>query len=190
MNEIEAMLGTRPVIGGRHPDFGTHNALLSLGPKTYLEIIAPDPDAPEPDRGRLLGVSDKQQSRLATWVLRSEPIQKMVDVAAAAGLELGKIETGSRQAPDGTLLNWQLSDPYAMLFDGAVPFLIDWGNTPHPASSAPQAGELVGLLIEHSEPAAVSNSLSILGADINVKDAKAFSMRATIRTGQGLVNLK
>ena len=41
---IEA-LGVEPAPGGRHDYMNTHNAVLRLGPKTYLEIIAVDPDA-------------------------------------------------------------------------------------------------------------------------------------------------
>ena len=190
MREIEELLGVRPAPGGRHPNWGTHNALLSLGPATYLEIVAPDPDVPTPDRGRWLGVSDQQSARLATWVMRSKSIKETVASAQAAGVPLGAIETGSRQTPDGTLLTWSLSDPYALPYDGAVPFLIDWGDTPHPGNSAPLAGELVALSIEHPEWEAVRIALASLDADIEVKEAEAFAMVARIKTSRGVKTLK
>src|SRR5947209_6676597 len=44
---FERMTGVRPVYGGKHPG-GTHTALVSLGGRTYLEIVAVEPGAAPP----------------------------------------------------------------------------------------------------------------------------------------------
>jgi len=38
--DIERRFAVRPSGGGKHTRQGTHKKLLSLGPRTYLEIVA------------------------------------------------------------------------------------------------------------------------------------------------------
>src|SRR4029079_8107647 len=68
---IEKLLGVHATTGGQHLGFGTRNALLALGPLTYLEIIGPDPAQPKPAGPRRFGVDDLKAPQLIGWVSRA-----------------------------------------------------------------------------------------------------------------------
>jgi hypothetical protein len=69
--DVAERFGVRAQAGGKHIGLGTHNALLALGPQTYLEIIAPDPGQPEPSLPRPFGVDGVcQESPTATGTAR------------------------------------------------------------------------------------------------------------------------
>ncbi|HSM70746.1 MAG TPA: VOC family protein [Anaerolineales bacterium] len=189
-DKIERLLGVRPIPGGRHPEFGTHNAQLSLGPTTYLEVLAPDPNADVPAEDVLFGLDSYQEPRLTTWVLHTEEIEKLAASAKATGFDLGAVGSGQRVKPDGTVVSWKFTNPSAMLLNGAVPFLISWGDTPHPAGAAPRAGELIGLRIEHPEPERVRQALLALGLEMDVQAGPQFQLIATIKTSQGDVEVR
>jgi len=190
IDEIESLLGVKPVLGGSHPKWGTHNALLSLGDSTYLEIIAPDPNMPRPEKGRWLEESYLEKSKLTSWALRSDQIELLHSKAVKNGLLLGNVESGQREKPDGSVLNWRLTDLYALPLNGAIPFLISWGKTPHPASVIPKGGELVGFSIEHPDPKMVMESLEILGVKIEVNKGDHLKLIAKIKTKNGMVTLE
>ena len=190
MDEIEQLLGVRPVPGGRHPDFGTRNALLSLGPETYLEVIARDPDSKVSVQSALAELPDDQKSCLKTWVLRTEDIDQLAGIANAAGINIGPVQSGSRDAPDGSKISWHLTDHNAMPMGGAIPFLINWGDTPHPAGAVPRGGELHSLTIEHPDADRIREALSVLGVDLEVVQAAEFKLVASIQTNDGIRNLE
>ncbi|HKJ18716.1 MAG TPA: VOC family protein [Xanthomonadales bacterium] len=189
MDEIESLLGVRPARGGHHPQFGTHNALLSLGAGVYLEVIARDPDLPEPEGGAFVDVPDGAQSRLVTWVMQTSDIEQTVAAARAADIGIGKISVGRRENPDGSTVSWQATDPYAMPFDGALPFVINWGKTPHPSATTPAGGRFEQLLIEHPQAESVRSGLAVLGLNLEVSEAKEYRLVAKIRTPDGEVTL-
>ena len=183
----EARLGARPAVGGRHPDLGTHNALLGLGPSSYLEIMAPDPAAERPaDLAALVG-GTLEQPRLATWVLRAEDIED-VHARAAAPAGLGAIQEGQRDNPDGTRVRWRITSPFLFPCDGVVPFLIAWGDTPHPGTRLPEAGRLVELAVAHPAPARVHTAFDALGIDVPIA-VGAPRIVAVVETPSGPVRL-
>ncbi|MBD0424757.1 VOC family protein [Streptomyces sp. TRM S81-3] len=153
--------GVTPAPGGAHPGLGTRNHLVSLGGTAYLEIIGPDPEQSAPDRPRPLWVDELTAPRIVTWAIRPPDLEAAVAAARALGHDPGPVRPMSRRRPDGTLLRWRLteggSDP-----SGLVPFLIDWGATPHPSADLPVT-PLLALTASAPDPSAVRPVLAALG---------------------------
>ena len=96
--------GVLPAIGGVHPGRGTRNALLPLGERRYLEIIAPDPAQTE--IVHFPQIRSMTDPRLIGWAVHPPDI-----AALAMRLRENKVEftgpsDGSRKRPDGQVLNW------------------------------------------------------------------------------------
>ena len=84
---VTRALGVAPQAGGSHPLMGTHNVVLRLGTRLYLEVIAIDPAAPHPERRRWFGLDDlpsHARPRLATWVARTSALCAGVNAWAKA----------------------------------------------------------------------------------------------------------
>jgi hypothetical protein len=187
---VESLTGVRAVIGGRHPGMGTWNALISLGPTTYLEIIAPDPTQTTYRSPRVFRVDEVDQPRLTTWAANASDVAALSAVALPGDQAIGKAQDGSRDRPDGVTLRWTLSDPYVEIAGGVVPFFIDWGDTPHPADASPQGAVLKSLRAEHPQPEVVEQALERLGIDLPVTAGAAPALIATLDTPNGEVELR
>jgi hypothetical protein len=196
MDMIAALLGERPIFGGQHPGKGSHNALLALGKDVYLEVIASDPSQPEPATARSFGLDRLTKARLATWAVRSNDIEATIRQAKAAGYDPGELAAGGRTRDDGLRLRWQSAirpeaargeDPPG---DWLIPFVIDWGDTPHPAATTPGQSRLVALAALHPDPAVVQAMLRALGIDLVVGHGDEPALIATIDSPNGLVTLR
>jgi len=187
---IENLFGVQATPGGRHPRFGTHNALVSLGEHTYLEIVGPDPLRETEQMPEIFELSRLDRPQLVTWAAKSDDLGLLGARARRAGVDLGVVSTGSRMRPDGILLEWQLTDPYRDRMAGIIPFFIDWGTTPHPASSLPPSCQLMELTLSHSDPSSVENALeAVTDMPIPVTPSESRHMQATISTPNGFVTL-
>ena len=190
IDRIERVLGVRATPGGQHPGRGTRNALLSLGPGTYLEIIGPDPEQPAPAQPRPFGIDDLKEPRLAAWAAKRQDLEHFASDAGRGGVKLGEVISGSRQRADGVVLFWRYTDPRTVVAGGIVPFFIDWGKTPHPAGTATQGASLIGLRGEHPDSEQVQNALNRLGLDLRVQPAPRAALIATVSAPRGRVELR
>jgi len=189
VSQIEALTGIQAALGGSHPGLGTRNALLSLGDAIYLEIIAPDPDQSEYRSPRLFQVDLVDSPRLVTWAATSDDIAQLAGNILSDGQSPGAAMAGSRQTPDGKTLTWELTDPYVEIAGGVIPFFIDWGNTPHPAASAPGGARLRELRATHPDASYVRAAYQKYGLSVPVENGCDASLTAVIDTPRGQIEL-
>ncbi len=189
---IESGLGVRPQPGGKHATMGTHNAVLGLGPKTYLEVIAVDPDAPAPPRPRWFDLDEVRMKaslaegpRLVHFAVRTRDIAGAV---ANARHDPGRIHEVARGD-----LRWKITVPDDGHLPGAglIPTLIEW-ESEHPAAHLPANGlRIAALAGEHPDPAPVRAALAALGLSdtLKVTFGRYPRLAAMVRTPRGLVTL-
>jgi hypothetical protein len=166
--QFAELTGVQPAPGGRHVGLGTANCLVGLGEAAYLEIIGPDPDAPPPARPRPFGIDDLTESRVVTWAVRTSDIDAHVHRARRHGFEPGPPRDMSRSTPAGDVLSWRLTLDENGVGSGVVPFLIDWGQTPHPAGSGLPQLTLVSLQAICPDPQPVRSAFAALGVSMPV----------------------
>lgn len=183
----------RPQPGGRHAAMGTHNALVALGSRIYLELIAIDPAAPAPLRPRWFDLDSPrmraqlaEQPTLIHWVVRTDDIE---GDAARSTMDPGTILKMRRGVHE-----WRISvpDDGHLPGRGLVPTLIEWTAGPHPTDALIDDGaQLVALAGEHPEPAPVRAALAAMGLSESLKVTYGRTPRlaAMIRTRRGIVTL-
>lgn len=181
--------GVRAGPGGRHDTAGTHNALMALGGRRYLELIAADPEGnAEAPLGRR--VAGHARPRVLSWAVAVDDLDAAVARARRRGYDPGPARPLRRRRPDGSWLAWRLAWEGDGVFEGVVPFLIEWGATPHPALSAPAGCRILGLRAEHPDPAWARGALAALDVELNVTEAPEPALVAVIETPNGVVTLR
>jgi hypothetical protein len=190
IDTAEKLFGVRATPGGQHPGEGTRNALIALGPTSYFEIIGPDPDQPKPERGRRFRIDELKTPALTTWVAKGRDLEKFASRAAAQGVNLGAVISGSRKRPDGVVLAWRYTDPRTILADRLIPYFIDWGSSPHPSATAAKGVTLVSLRAEHPDAEHVQQMLKVLGLDLVVTKGAKPALVAAFDSPKGRIQLR
>ena len=132
---IQALSGQKlnAVAGGRHPGWGTRNALSYFG-LTYIEFLAIADDAELlsaaetfllcRDASRMLADNEA----LYRVALRSDDIERTHAELHEQGLRVSPIVNGQRDDPQGNVIRWRIFTIDGD-FDGLVyPFILQWGE--------------------------------------------------------------
>lgn len=199
---LEGLTGVRAAKGGTHSGLGTHNAVAALGQRTYLELIARDP---EQDGAKWMGLEvDRAEPRVVAWAVRPGPplgedgggLAEMVGTARAAGYDAcGDVKDFARATTSGDELRWRLSYNHwtsPLPGGGLVPFLIAWGDGAAPPMAVAPGLRLQTLALRHPDPDAVRPMLRALGLDLPVAAAEASDpcIELVLETPKGTVTLR
>ena len=182
---VENRTGVRATFGGVHPGRGTQNALLSLGERRYLEIIAPDPAQPGVNNPIASNLHSLTEPRLIGWAAHPGSVKAYAEKLRAAGIGCDGPTPGSRKRPDGQLLQWQIVS-LADTASGLLPFFIEWSReSVHPSVDAPKGCALQGFSAESPEPEKLAATLKTLNLGLPIKKGESSRLHAIISGPQG-----
>jgi hypothetical protein len=180
---VQDSVGVRAAVGGVHPGRGTRNALLSLGERWYLEIIAPDPH--QPGAKDTLGLRLLTQPKLVGWAAHPGDLDAFAKKLREAGVAFEGPTPGSRARPDGRVLHWKtlnLADDH----HGLLPFFIEWSaDSAHPSTDAPKGCTLDYFEVNSTNPEELTQLIQKIGINLPVEHSDKSRLRALLTGPKG-----
>lgn len=183
------LTGVEPVSGGKAPGRDRpHNALVSLGGGTYLEVFAPRVAM---SSGRWFDAIQDGKPHVVSYCLHVQ--DEFADLQKAipqAKLKADGPRAMGRVRPDGIQLNWKLLNISGSAVDDSLPFFIDWlGSKPHPSEDSPAGARLARFEVRHPQAAEVRRIFAKLAIDLPVVEADAPALAVHLDTPKGRVVL-
>jgi Glyoxalase-like domain len=180
---VEQNTGVRAAFGGVHPGRGTRNALLSLGERRYLEIMAPDPAQQE--IVRFPQIRQMSDPHLIGWAMHFPDLAALAKRLRENLVPFQGPDEGSRKRPDGHVLSWKtisLADDR----NGLLPFFIEWSaDSVHPSTDAPKGCTLKYFGVMSPDPNELSQMIQRIGVDLSVQRSDKARLRALISGPKG-----
>jgi hypothetical protein len=186
IEQFERLTGVRPVHGGKHPT-GTHNALVALGGRTYLEILAVQPGRSPP--ADFADLSDLRELTPVGWAARVEETSNLQERVASAGLQVTGPKAGSRKTPQGAALQWVMFDLQRPVDAG--PFFIAWlSGSAHPSTTSPSGCTLDSWSVAGPEADVLNRLRTVIAPEAEISVAPATVLALTLKCPKGLVNFR
>jgi hypothetical protein len=184
IRRLAELTGVTAEHGGQHPGRGTQNALLSLGPPSYLEIISPVAGPPP----GMEALSDLKELTPVGWAIGTRDLDATKARLEAAGFKVSPPRAGSRVRPDGQRLEWRTA---GLDIPGELtPFLIEWGaQTPHPSTTSPKGCTLESMEIDTPQAENLARLVSELRLGTVVREGTEQDLAFTLVCPAGRVKL-
>ncbi|MEM6579005.1 MAG: VOC family protein [Pseudomonadota bacterium] len=167
VDAMKSVLGVDVPTGGKHAAMSTHNCVMQASNESFFELIAIDPDAPDPGRPRWFSLDDPatharlaERPRALCWVVGTDDLDA---VLAKSPVDLGEVVLFTRGER-----SWRLTVPAdgSLPMGGLLPAFIEWSPGPHPSTGQQDLGvRLTGVHLRHPDPEALSSMLAALGID-------------------------
>jgi hypothetical protein len=187
IEQLGDLCGVSPTPGGKHPQTGTENALLSMGSRAYTEVLAPQ-DGVElsPEYQPLRAVTNLMP---VGWAVSTRDADLTIQKLRTAGFSVSEPQTGSRQAPDGSVVRWrtfQLTAPKV----ASAPFFIEWDPaTDHPSATSPVGCPLQTLELRTPHDEELRRLLSLLALPGDVVRSETPGLAVTLEGTAGPTRL-
>jgi catechol 2,3-dioxygenase-like lactoylglutathione lyase family enzyme len=190
---VEEKMGVKAAFGGVHPGRGTQNALLSLGERHYLEIIAPDPKQAGTTGSQSsverLKLRELAEPRLVTWAAHPGNLAAFAEKLKKARVAAEGPTPGSRKRPDGRVLEWKtvnLADDVG----GLLPFFIEWSaESVHPSVDALKGCAIEKFWVESPDAEELAKKFRLIGVEVQVGKGDKARLKARIKGPKGEMEL-
>lgn len=190
--KIFAETGIQPKKGGRHPDLGTWNEIVSLGPDSYLELIAPDPTGKLSGGAKVLGLGDLKAPKTVAWAAMVKDLDLLHQRFAKSHIQTTQILTGSRvNEHNGQTSKWRyffITDSRYSEVPRLIPFFIQYDsdrmNLEFPGCS------LKSLKGFHPTPEKFAEFSQVINMKMDIQKKTESSLQLTLTCPKGTVVLE
>ena len=194
MAVLTDLFGVAPAAGqGVHKDEGTEHLLLGLGGDQYIEVLCAVDSPPADSPGA--AIAQLRHPVFSTFGIRTGDMQASIKQIAPTRLAVDPVYSLSHQVNQEQCWHWKLGVVGGHDFDHQIPFLIDWGNTPHLAQRVPVGGRGLKLVAYSPNVEGLLQCYSALNVNVSVMYSEKPHLEAVITTssgrlGDGVVTLR